>query len=302
MNQSTRSLSHSGRTFVAACAAALVLVGCAGAPQSPDGAADARARLAALQTNKNLATLAPVALKEAEDAVRLAEEPVGRDTELGAHRVYMAERKIGIAEAKASTRYAEDQRARLSEERGDARLAARTREADRARAAAEIARSDASAERMMATDAATQAAREAEELQRQIDALKAEATERGLVLTLGDVLFAFDSADFRAGAAGTLDRLVGFLNQYPDRNVQIEGHTDNIGSADYNYRLSQRRAESVRSYLVNQGIGPARISASGLGQDRPVVANDSESGRQQNRRVELIIDNPPVVSATTSVQ
>jgi outer membrane protein OmpA-like peptidoglycan-associated protein len=302
MNTPIRTLNRSGRTFVAACAAALVLAGCAGAPSSPDGAADARARLTALQSNANLANLAPVALAEAEDAVRLAEEPVGRDTELGAHRVFMAERKVGIAEAKASTRYAEDQRTRLSEERGEARLQARTLEADRARAATDLARSDADAERMLAADAAARAAQEAEELQRQIEALKAEATERGLVLTLGDLLFAFDSADLRAGATGTLDRLVGFLNQYPNRNVKIEGHTDNVGNADYNYRLSQRRAESVRSYLVNQGVGFARISASGMGQDQPVVGNDSESGRQQNRRVELIIDNPPATSVSSSVR
>ena len=274
MNLSIRNPISSARTLTAICVAAIALAGCASAPKSPEGAADVRARLTQLQSDPNLANLAPAALKEAEDAVRVAEQPVGRDTALGAHRVYMADKKVEIAKARATTRYTEDQRAQLAEQRGQSRLDARTREADKARS-------------------------EADELRRQIAALNAKETERGLVLTLGDLLCAFDSADLKAGATSTLDQLVAFLNEYPDRRVAIEGHTDNVGNADYNYRLSQRRAESVRSYLTQRGVNFNRLTASGKGQDQPLASNDSESGRQQNRRVELIIDNPPATASAS---
>lgn len=146
-------------------------------------------------------------------------------------------------------------------------------------------------------DATNLPQREAAVLRRQIDELLARETDRRLALTLGDLLFAFDSARLKTGTARTLDRLVGFLNQYPDRTVAIEGHTDDVGSVDYNDRLSQRRAGSVKSYLVQQGIAPERLTASGMGQDRPLTSNGSDSGRQQNRRVELIIENASIASA-----
>ena len=136
-------------------------------------------------------------------------------------------------------------------------------------------------------------------MQRQIDALQAKATDRGIVLTLGDVLFTSGRADLKAGAESNLDRLVTFLSQNPDRKVEIEGHTDNVGSDDYNQGLSQRRADSVRSFLMQQGINSVRIVASGKGEQRPVADNDSEGGRQQNRRVEVIIENPPPTVAST---
>ena len=85
---------------------------------------------------------------------------------------------------------------------------------------------------------------------------------------------------------------MSFLNQYPERRVLIEGHTDNVGSADYNQGLSQRRADSVRYYLTQQGIASQRLSTDGIGMDRPVANNDTATGRQQNRRVEIIIENP----------
>jgi outer membrane protein OmpA-like peptidoglycan-associated protein len=122
--------------------------------------------------------------------------------------------------------------------------------------------------------------------------LNARETERGLVVTLGDVLFETARADLKGGAAGNLGKLAAFLVKYPDRNVVIEGHTDNVGGEDYNLGLSQRRAESVRSFLVTHGVSANRISASGKGEGSPVSDNDTATGRQQNRRVEVIIANP----------
>jgi len=310
MNTRFPNRSHYTRVLTVAAAVSFTLAGCATAPVSPDGAAEVRAKLTRLQADPDLATRAPAALGEAETAVRIAEQPVARDPALAAHRVYLADRKVEIAMAQAATRFAEDQRVKLAEERERARLAARTREADAARADAEAARAAAAAaallasaeadsSRILSENAAREAALKAEEMQRQIDALQARTTERGIVLTLGDVLFTSGRADLKAGAAENLGRLVQFLDQNPDRGVEIEGHTDNVGSDGYNQDLSQRRADSVRSYLMQKGIAPDRIVASGKGEHQPVADNESEGGRQQNRRVEVIIANPPATVAAT---
>jgi outer membrane protein OmpA-like peptidoglycan-associated protein len=311
-----------GRTFAALAFSALVAAACA---------AEVRNKLTVLQNDPNLAVRAKVEIRDAEAAVRLAEQPLpAADASLGAHRVYMADRQVEIARARATTRYAEDQRARFAEERDAARLAARTQEADdarydadrataeaeraraetdraraatasataeadRARAAAVAANSAADAARRAEAESSADAARQAADLQRQIDELQAEVTDRGLVLTLGDVLFTTGSAELQGGASDRLNKLINFLNEYPERLVLIEGHTDSMGSSEYNQGLSQRRSESVKSYLAQQGIATQRLSTSGLGEDQPIASNDSAAGRLQNRRVEIIIENPPLV-------
>jgi len=282
--------------LVFATAVSFLVASCATAPQNPPGSAEVRSKLTALQSNSSLADQVPVELREAEAAVLAAEAPVGKDVALGAHRVYMADRKVEIAMATASTRYAEDQRAALSQARDDARLNARTQEADRARRETATAQSATDA----ALASAAVAAKEADELQRQIDVLQAEATDRGLVLTLGDVLFGTGRSDLTSGGTNTLDKLVVFLNNYPDRNVVIEGHTDDVGSHEMNQTLSQHRADSVKFYLVQQGIRHKRLAASGIGETQPIADNQSPSGRQQNRRVEVIINNPQSVVPAAS--
>ena len=134
---------------------------------------------------------------------------------------------------------------------------------------------------------------QSKDYQRQIEALEAEITDRGVVLTLGDVLFATGSSDLQKDANNSLNKLVSFLNQYPDRQVLIEGHTDDVGSVEFNRGLSERRAESVRGSLRQQGIASRRLATAGLGMERPVANNGTAAGRQQNRRVEIIIENPP---------
>jgi len=288
-------ISHSGvnlaRTLIATAVASTLLAACATAPTKPDGAAEARNQLTQLQSNPNLANRAPVAIKEADAAVRAAEQPQA-DKEVGAHLVYMADRKVEIARALAETNLAEDQRAALTAQRDKARLDARTHEADVAEGKVATARADACAANLAAANSEQQAA----ELQRQIDALHAKPTDRGLVLTLGDVLFASGKADLLSGATGNLDKLAAFLNKYPDRTVVIEGYTDNMGSEQYNQGLSERRADSVKSYLAGQGIGVVRLSSLGKGESGAVGDNNSATGRQQNRRVEVVISNPTAAS------
>ena len=296
MNHSNRFL----KTLLATAAAAVVLAACSAGMTKPDGAAQARDRLTALQANSQLASRAPVEIKDAEDAVRAAEQP-REDDETARHLVFMADHKVDIATAQAHARLLEDQRKGLSEQRETARLDSRTREADHARSDANIARNDANNARSDAdlarsqADAArmdTDAAKaKAEDLQRQIAELNAKETNRGLVVTLGDLLFATGRSDLKGGATSNLSKLAVFLNKYPDRSVTIEGHTDNVGSADSNMGLSQRRADAVKSYLISQGISGNRLSAAGMGQGSPVSDNHSATGRQQNRRVEVIIAN-----------
>jgi outer membrane protein OmpA-like peptidoglycan-associated protein len=165
------------------------------------------------------------------------------------------------------------------------------READSARADAATAAANASD---AATLAAAGAARQAAELQRQIDLLQARPTDRGLILTLGDVLFVSGRSELRAGASDHLNKLASFLNRYPERSAVIEGYTDSIGTEEYNQGLSQRRADAVRSYLIAQGVASSRLEASGKGESNPVADNASSDGRQQNRRVEVVITNPSV--------
>jgi outer membrane protein OmpA-like peptidoglycan-associated protein len=272
------------RTLIATTVAAVLLAACAAAPVAPEGASDVRAKLTQLQSDPNLASRAPLAMTDADAAIRTAETPEA-DESLGAHRVYIADRKVDIARAQAETSLAEDQRAALSAQRETARLESRTREVEVARVEVAVARNETA-------DAVEQTA----ELQRQIDALEAKVTDRGIVLTLGDVLFATGRADLKAGTASHLDQLVAFLGKYPTRTVMIEGHTDSVGSADSNQDLSQRRADSVRSYLVRQGVDPVRLTTMGAGESTPVSDNESATGRQQNRRVEVIISNPALAS------
>lgn len=307
--------------MVLAAAALLAVGACATPATRPDGAAAVRAKLTQLQTDPQLAGRAPVALKDAEVAVRTAETPTD-DGELARHRVVMADRKVDIARAQALTHFTEDQRRTLAEQRNVARLDSRTREADNARSDARSARADAGIAERQASAARSDASaaqadadsargdavaarsqadsaridtalaqQQSADLQAQIAELNARNTDRGLVVTLGDVLFASGGSTLKGGTPGNLDKLAAFLNKYPDRTVVIEGHTDSVGSDASNRGLSQRRADSVKSYLVRQGVASTRVTATGMGEGSPAATNDSATGRQQNRRVEVIISN-----------
>ena len=128
-------------------------------------------------------------------------------------------------------------------------------------------------------------------LERELEDLKAKKTDRGLVLTLGDVLFDTGKATLKPGAYTTIDRVAQALQQSPERKVVIEGHTDSVGSDSYNQTLSEQRAQSVQAALMERGVAGSQISAMGKGETSPVASNDDASGRQQNRRVELIFSD-----------
>jgi len=120
-----------------------------------------------------------------------------------------------------------------------------------------------------------------------------DPVDRDYVAGVGDVLFASGRADLKPAAIGNLSRLVTFLARYRDRSVSIHGHTDSVGDKEENQELSERRANSIKAYLVSQGIASTRLLAIGKGQSDPIADNDSRAGRQQNRRAEVIIKDPP---------
>lgn len=299
------------RSLIAIGVVAAFAAGCASAPMKPAGSEQVRAKLTALQNDPALANGAPVALKEAETAVREAEriEKKKKDLPLSAHRVYIADRKVDTARALAETKYFETERLTLNEQAEKARLDSRTREADRAKSDAMMARAESAEQKLAASAARSEAdnallaanasqlaanasQQQAAELQRQLEILQARPTDRGLVLTLGDTLFATGKSELKSGASANLDRITAFMTEYPNRTAAIEGFTDSMGSDEMNQSLSQRRADAVKNYLVAQGVSSNRLSASGRGENAPIADNDSAAGRQQNRRVEVVINQP----------
>ncbi|MCK7628674.1 OmpA family protein [Shewanella sp. JNE10-2] len=254
---------------------------CSSAPKMAEGISDIRTELNTLQAKNELAILAPAAISQAEEAVRAAEQPV-KNEQLSQHLVFVADRKVNIALAQAQSRFAEDQQKVLAKNRDDARLDARTTEANQAHQDARLARADAADARQESDDA-----------QAQLALLNARESERGWVVTLGDVLFDTGKANLKSSTSQHLTNLATFLGKYPQRGAIIEGYTDSVGTEEYNLGLSERRADSVSNFLQAQGVQSSRLSSQGKGESFPVANNESASGRQQNRRVEVIITNAP---------
>jgi outer membrane protein OmpA-like peptidoglycan-associated protein len=223
--------------------------------------------------------------RAAADAARVQQQAVADAARLSAER----------ERADADRARAEADRARLDAERVKA-------EADAARVAADAARLAAEAAAQQARAAADQAEREKAELRdrlrQQLNViLETRETARGLIVNLSDVLFDVDKATLKPGARERLARVAGILSAHPTLKVEIEGHTDSTGSDDYNQGLSERRAQSVQAYLSQQGIGQAITATVGFGESRPVATNGTSSGRQQNRRVELIVSGDAIGTA-----
>ena len=233
--------------------------------------------------------IAPNAPNELRDADTLVSSLAANGRQLEVHdyqhRVYIAERLIQTAEAEGLARFAEVRARDLGTERDRLVADSRTRQLRTAR----MAVVDAQAQTLAAQQDAVAARSENEVLRADLSNLQAQQTQRGFVVTLGDVLFEVDRAELKPGAARTLDQLATALNDDRRSTISIEGHTDSTGSAQHNESLSLNRAESVKAYLVRRGVDPVRVTTQGLGQDYPVASNSTEAGRQQNRRVEVIV-------------
>jgi outer membrane protein OmpA-like peptidoglycan-associated protein len=218
-------------------------------------------------------------------AARTAEaDAAKRQVAMSQAEVDEARRQAAMAQQNAERQAAALAAANAQAQRDEALIAARQAEAEEARRQAELARQSAEQQ------AAAYQARIAEQEQ-QLKELDAKKTERGMVITLGDVLFAVNKAELSAGGVRNVQKLADFLNQYPQRKVLIEGHTDSTGNRSINQPLSERRADTVRSALADMGISGDRIETRGYAETYPVASNNTSAGRQLNRRVEIILSD-----------
>jgi outer membrane protein OmpA-like peptidoglycan-associated protein len=268
---------------------ALALAGCVSTPKPNAALESARTAVQAAQADPNVGKYAALDMEAAKKELEVAEAAAAHHDDAGVnHPAYLAAQTARLAQARATAK-ADDARVAAGQaERDKIQLAARTRDVDNAK----MATNTALGQRDQATEQASR-------LQAEVDQLKATPTPRGLVLTLGDVLFDTGKARLNPGSARKLDQLAQFLADHPERRVQIDGFTDSVGTDSYNQDLSQQRADAVKSSLISRGIDPTRIGSQGYGKGFPVANNVDSGGRQLNRRVEVVIggDNGASISA-----
>ncbi|MBA2657990.1 MAG: OmpA family protein [Nitrosospira sp.] len=256
----------------------LVVVALAGCSSTPDRNArleDARNSYRDAQSDPQVANLAALELKEAGDALAKANNASNQrqDPATVDHLAYLAQRRVAIAQETAKRKGAEATVSQADAERDKIRLAARTEEADKSQRQAQDSEM------------------RVRQLESQLNELNAKQTDRGLVITLGDVLFDTNRAQLKSGGVREVQKLADALKQNPQRTVFIEGFTDSTGTESRNQELSEQRAIAVRDTLLGMGVASNRITTSGYGKSFPVASNDTEAGRQLNRRVEIIISD-----------
>lgn len=313
-----RSLAGAIATVVGICA----LASCASLPPHPE--------LEALQSRYEAMSGQPYASREAQselnetrEALELGRQAYAKhDDEALAHYIVVADKTLDIAAARVQLNETRTQIASATQTRENLQREAREREIARAEANARAAQQEAARTNAVLSAQQRELARREAEIeaqktalteqeaqlaaaQEQVKALENQArlladqlvevtmvvNERGTVLVLSDIMFDFDSAAIKPSSAHALDEIASLLIEQEVSSVKVEGHTDSIGSDEYNLRLSRDRAEAVRRELVDRGVPPGTLTLVGYGEDYPVASNDSASGRQQNRRVELVLDD-----------
>lgn len=269
---------------------------CSTLPPDPSPLTLARSAHQAARDNPQTVSLAASELQQADAAMQRANQAeAAREPEATInHLAYLARQRATIAQETGRQKAAEQRVSEANAVRDRIQLEARTREADAARQQALTAQDqtrDAQDQTRLAEEQTRAAEQRNRELQEQVKELNAKATPRGWVITLGDVLFGSDQATLKTGNLRNVDKLAEFLQRNPQRQVLIEGYTDSTGSASGNLDLSSRRSEAVRAALIDRGVAPQRIATRGYGESYPVADNSSASGRQLNRRVEIIVSN-----------
>jgi outer membrane protein OmpA-like peptidoglycan-associated protein len=268
----------------------LGLAACETAPQDGGLLPEARNAVAHAEQDPNVSRYAAPELDRARNLLVNAEGSArqkGATSPVASHYAYLATQMARIAEQRAHEQAATARLKAGETERQKVLLSARENEASQAKADAAQARNEAQ-------NAQAQLARQQAESQRlaaQMEELQASQTTRGIVLTLGDVLFDSGRAELKAGAARPIEQIASFLNEHPERSVQVEGFTDSQGGNDYNLELSQKRADAVALAIIQRGVAAERVRAMGYGEEFPKASNNSDGSRQLNRRVEIIVSN-----------
>ena len=259
-----------------------VLSACASAPQRNDQLEQARAEVQTLAADPMAQQAASSDLDQARASLNQADSALQqkRPPEQVNHLAYLALRHAQAGEARTAEARARQQVAKSQEERTRIQLQARERETEAARAEAATARNTAAA-----------AQSELASARQELNDLQAKQTDRGLVMTLSDVLFDTGKATLKAGATRDLDRLAHALKDNQNTRVKIEGYTDSVGSDSYNQELSERRARAVADALQSRGVPADRYQVEGLGKEFPVATNDTPAGRHQHRRVEIVFSD-----------
>jgi outer membrane protein OmpA-like peptidoglycan-associated protein len=239
-------------------AALLALGACANQPMNNAAVEAERNRLAQLQQDPNVRHYAQPALTEATQSLAAADQAAqqGDSAQLN-HQIFMTDRALSTAEAQARAEAARAAMTALNQQRDQSLLQARNAQLEQA--------------------------------QRELQAYRTRETNQGTVVTLYDLPFEAGKATLTPGAATRLQPLVAYLQVHPERQIIIQGHTDASGSREANQALSQARADAVLAFLVNSGIPTSRVVARGMGEDFPVASNTTQAGRQQNRRVDVVI-------------
>jgi outer membrane protein OmpA-like peptidoglycan-associated protein len=282
---------------IAVASALLGLTGCETAPKTNATLEQARSAVRDAESNPDVSRFAPTELDRARKLLINAEGSAkqnGADDTTSAHYAYLATQMARIAGQRAQEQVATARIKAGESERQQVLLTARENEANSAVAQARTAQAQAEAARNEAQNAQTQlsqAQAESQRLAAQLENMQASQTSRGLVLTLQDVLFDTGKAQLKPGAERSLDQIAAFLNEHPERRVQVEGFTDSQGTDDYNLELSQRRADAVAMAIIQRGIDAQRVRALGYGEQYPKAGNSDTGSRQLNRRVEIIVSN-----------
>ena len=276
--------------------AVAILSGCSSVPKENTSLNEAHSSYDSARNDPQVTNLAPLELKAAGDTLDQADQALSKgqgDAQVN-HLAYIASQQVAIAEETAKRKTAELAVTEASAQRGQVRLEARTAEADAANQQAAIAQETAAQQAAALAAAGANAERDQALIAQQEEQLKelnAKKTARGMVITLGDVLFSTNKAQLKSGGIRNVQKLADFLNQYPQRKVLVEGYTDSTGSDSLNQALSERRADAVRTALVDAGISSDRINTRGYGEKFPVASNKTAAGRQHNRRVEIILSD-----------
>jgi len=262
------------------------------------------------KAGKPVSTAARGAVQAAEDSRLIAlkrqeEARIERERQAAADREQQAKAAADLA---AKERMQAEEQQRLE----TARRTAAEAEAKRSRADADAAAARAAQQQKAAQAELERAQREQQELRQQLTEqlntiLETRDTARGLIVNLSDVLFDVGKSILKPGAREKLAKISGIVVSHPGLKLEVEGHTDSTGSEEFNQTLSEQRANAVREFLIQQGVNQASVTARGFGESQPVASNETAAGRQQNRRVEMVVSgdaigNPKATGSTSSLR